>query len=55
MGRISQRKILKYLAQQNPRFFETAQHSPNVMMWNGVTDEMIIRPYSFNMSVTGER
>jgi hypothetical protein len=39
----------------NPHFFEeVAQHPPPVMMWAGVTSELIIRPYLFDVFVTGE-
>jgi hypothetical protein len=42
-------------AKQNPHFFEeVAQHPSHVMMWAGVTSELIIGPYFFDMSVTGE-
>jgi hypothetical protein len=39
---------------QNPHCFEeVAHHSPHVMMWAGVTSELINRPYFFDVSVTG--
>jgi hypothetical protein len=42
-------------AKQNPHFSEEAeQHSPHVMMWAGVTSELITGPYFFDVSVTGE-
>jgi hypothetical protein len=41
-------------AKQNPHSFEAAQHPPHVIMWAGVTREMIIGPYFIDMSVTGQ-
>jgi hypothetical protein len=42
-------------SKQNPHFFEeVAQHPPHVMMWAGVTNELIIGPYFFDVPVTGE-
>jgi hypothetical protein len=42
-------------ATQNPRFFEeVAQHPPHVMMWDGITSELIIGPYFFDVSATGK-
>lgn len=37
------------LAEQNPRFFQVAQHPPHVMMWAGVRSELI-----FGVSLSGE-
>jgi isocitrate/isopropylmalate dehydrogenase len=42
-------------AKQNPHFFEeVAQHPLHVMMWAGVTSELIIGPHFFDVSVTDE-
>jgi hypothetical protein len=42
-------------AEQTPYFFEEiTQHSPHVMMFAGVTSELIIESYFFEVSVTLE-
>jgi hypothetical protein len=42
-------------AKHNRHFFEEeAQHPPHVMMWAGVSSELIIGPSFFHVSVTGE-
>jgi hypothetical protein len=41
-------------AKKNPHVFEdVAQHPPHVTMWAGVTSDLIIGPYFFDVSVTG--
>jgi branched-subunit amino acid transport protein len=38
-----------------PHFFEeVVEYPPHVMMWAGVTSELITEPHSFDVSVTGE-
>jgi hypothetical protein len=40
-------------AKQKPHFFEeVAQHPPYFMIWAGVTSELIVGPYFFDVSVT---